>query len=122
MTDLDEQLHLAFDKWADQGPESLSDSEWPLFRAQNFILQWEAGGLSGYLYNSLPDHAEIRATLDSLLVLGLTVEFECLSSAYKFFENYTDPEQPSTWAHQCSIYDSEESLDDLDQVLQRAGG
>ncbi len=65
---LDERLADVFDRGLRDGLDALNPTERELFRIQDFIIDYEMGGLSGYLYNKLPDQGRILSAVEAMRV------------------------------------------------------
>ncbi len=57
---------------------------------QDFILEYESGGLSGYLYNRIPDFGRIQATIVSMSRHGLVVEAAVKACKARAWREATD--------------------------------
>jgi hypothetical protein len=86
---------------------------------QDFILEWENGTLTGYLYNRIPDFDLVRATIDSMQRHGLAELAAILGEAVKLFEGYQDPNPPTTWSAVLERYDPTGTLARLDDQIHR---
>jgi hypothetical protein len=75
------------------------------------------GGLSGYLYNRLPDLAGIEATVAAMRQHGITELAALLNEAMSLFAGYADPNTPTTWESVCQYYDPHGRVDDLDRQI-----
>jgi hypothetical protein len=119
MMPTDEQLAAAFDKGITEGAEKLVGTERDYYLIQDFILEYENGGLSGYLYNRIPDFGHIRAAVASLTRHGLIELGSILGEAAAVFAGYQEPDPPSTWRAVLQHYDPEGKLDELDSRIMR---
>ena len=61
MPNANERLTEVFDRGSRNGIETLSLDERALYSIQEFILDFEMGGLSGYLYNHIRDIGEFKS-------------------------------------------------------------
>jgi hypothetical protein len=104
----DERLTEVFDRGLREGVEALSPADRELFRIQDFILEYEMNGLSGYFYNRLPDLGEISAAVDAMRTHELRELAALLSEAARLFAGYADPDPPTTWGEAVTA-DSDES-------------
>ena len=93
-----------------------------LFRIQDFIIDYEMGGLSGYFYNRLPDLTGIRAAVAAMRRHGMSELAALLDEAAGLFAGYTDPDPPSTWAEVCRRYDPAGRLDELGRRIGALDG
>ena len=117
MMPTDEQLTAAFDKGMREGPENLVGPDRDYYLIQDFILEWESGFLTGYLYNRIPDFASIRAAIDSMRRHGAVELGSILSQALELFEGYQEPDPPSTWEATLRRYDPTGRLAELDRRI-----
>jgi hypothetical protein len=112
-----DQLSKAFDQVLHVGVEGLTPVERELFRIQAFIVSYEADGLSGYLYNHLPDLSELRSTVHALKRHQMDRVTDLLSEAVELFEGYVDLDPPTTWNAVLAKYDPNRRLDEIDQQI-----
>ena len=117
MTPTDDQLTAAFDRGIREGPDKLVGPDRDYYLIQDFILEWENGSLSGYLYNRIPDFALIRAAIDSMRRHGLAELGSILSEALKLLEGYREPDPPTTWGAVLQRYDPAGRLAELDRQI-----
>ena len=110
---LDERLTDAFDLGLSEGVQSLSPEDQQLYRIQDFILEFEMGGLSGYMYNRLPDVAGIGETVAALRQFEFLRLSELLEQTANLFREYRDPNPPTTWEQVRKEYDPENRLDSI---------
>lgn len=108
----DDQLAEVFDRGLADGVDTLSFADRELFRIQDFIIEFEMNGLSGYFYNRLPDLCEIAATVEAMrkhspALAGL------LYDAAQLFNEYTDPDPPTTWSNVLKRHDPTDRLCDV---------
>jgi hypothetical protein len=112
-----DQLAEVFDRGLRDGVDTLWPADRELFRIQDFIIDYEMGGLSGYLYNRLPDLPGIEAAVAVMQRHGLMELGSLLSEAAGLFAGYTDPDPPTTWSEICKRYDPVGRLDELDRRI-----
>ncbi len=117
MTPTDDQLTAAYDKGITEGAGKLVGTEREYYLIQDFILEYENGGLSGYLYNRIPDFDHIRAAVASMTKHDLVELGSILSEAVAVFEGYQDPDPPSTWRAVLQHYDPEGKLRELESRI-----
>jgi hypothetical protein len=110
------QLAEAFDRGLRDGADALSRADRELFRIQDFITEYEIGGLSGYFYNRLPDLRGIRATVTAMKRRGLTELAILLGEAANLFAGYT-AHAPTTWEHVVLRCDPSGRLEKLDERI-----
>lgn len=112
-----ERLADVFDRGLSDGVESLSASDRELFLIQNFIIDYEMGGLSSYVYNRLPKTETITAAIHAMSSRGLIDLSRLLNEAVSIFDGYVDPDPPTTWQEVCRQYDPMGKLDDIDRRI-----
>jgi hypothetical protein len=113
----DERLAKVFDRGLRDGLDALTPTEQELFRIQDFILEYEMGGLSGYFYNRLPDLDPIRAAVAAMRRYGLAELAALVGEAAGLFAEYVEPDPPSTWGEVLRQYDPAGRLDDLERRI-----
>lgn len=113
----DDRLTQVFERGFRNGLEALDSPDRELFRIQDFILEYEIGGLSGYLYNRLPDLDCIRTTVEAMSRRGLVELAAILGEATELFADYRDPGSTSTWAEVLSRYDPMGRIDRLQGAI-----
>lgn len=106
-----------FDRGLSTGVESLSPSDRELFRIQDFIIGYEMGGLTGYLYNRLPDFDGILATVAAMRRYGLTALADLVGEAAELFRDYDDSDAPPTWGEIRRRYDPKRRLDKIHKLI-----
>jgi hypothetical protein len=92
------RLSEVYDRAMIAGLESLSVEERELYLVQDFIVELEVGGLSGYFYNRLPLRNHIHAAISAMRTFGIDELGELLNEAYQLFEAYSEADAASTWA------------------------
>jgi hypothetical protein len=112
-----DRLTEVFDRGLRDGVDTLSPADRELFRIQDFIIEYEMGGLSGYFYNHLPDLDGIRGAVTAMQRHGLSELAALLGEAAGLFAGYTDPDPRTTWAEVCRRYDPAGRLDELDRRI-----
>ncbi len=115
--ELSERLAEVFDWGQRDGPDALSPDDRELFRIQDFVIEYEMGGLSSYFYNRLSDLDGIRATLAAMRRHDLTELADILGEATTLFAEYTDPDSPTTWDEVCRRYDPTGRLHEFDKRI-----
>jgi hypothetical protein len=108
-----ERLSDVFDRGLSAGIESLSPPERELFRIQDFIIEYEMGGLTTYLYNRLPDFDGILATVAAMRRYGLAALADLVGEAADLFRDYDDSDAPPTWGEILRRYDPKGRLDKI---------
>lgn len=117
-----DQLAEVFDRGLRDGIDVLSPADRELFYIQEFLIDFEMGGLSGYFYNRLPDLDRVQATVDAMRRHGLEELAGLLDEAVSLFAEYADPDSPSTWEAVCQRYDPAGRLRELDLRITALGG
>jgi hypothetical protein len=111
------RLLEVFDRGLRDGVDTLTPADRELFRIQDFIIDFEMGGLSGYFYNRLPDLDGILAAVASMRRYGLPELATLVGEAAGLFAGYADPDPPSTWDEVRRRYDPVGRLDELDRLI-----
>ncbi len=117
--DLDDRREDVFNRGCDDDGASLRADDRPYYLAQKFILDYEMGSLTGYLYNTLPDLAAGRAQAEALAEIGLVDMSRILSAALELFADYKDPDPPSTWEDVLRQYDPGDRIAELDRDIRQ---
>jgi len=120
--DPDERLTEVFDRGFRDGVDALSADERELYRIQEFIIDYEMGGLSEYFYNRLPDLDEIRSTVAAMQKFRLSELAGLLNEAAELFRDFVDPDPPSTWGKVKQLYDPTGRLDTLHRLIGEIDG
>ena len=118
----DDRLTEVFDRGIRNGVESLAPEERELYLIQDFIIEREQNGLSGYFYNRLPDVTQIQATIDAMRRHGLSALADLLGSALDLFREYEDPNPPTTWGEVLRRYDPSDHLDTINNQIRALNG
>ena len=118
----DERLTEVFDRGLRDGVDSLSSIDRELFCIQDFIIEYEMNGMSGYFYNWLPDVGGILAAVAAMRKHGLPELASILGKAAELFVGYVDPDPPTTWEVVLRQYDPTNRLTDLEQVIRKIRG
>jgi hypothetical protein len=108
-----DKLAEVFDRALRDGVDTLSPGDRELFRIQDFVIEYEMGGLSAYFYNRLPDLDGIHAAVAAMRRHGLADLAALLVEAAGLFAGYTDSDPPATWGEVCRRYDPAGRLDEL---------
>jgi len=120
--DFDDRLTDAFDRGLREGLDSLSAVDRELFHVQDFIIEFEMGGLSGYLYNRLPDLDRIGHAVTAMKRLGFGRLADLLAQAAGLFNGYRDPAPRTTWDEVRKTYDPAGRIDAIDSAVDALGG
>jgi hypothetical protein len=119
MKPTEDQLTAAYAKGITEGAENLVGADREYYLIQDFILEFENGLLSGFLYNRIPDFGEIRATVASMHTHGLIELSSILAEAVDLFSGYQEPDPPSTWRAVLQQYDPGGKLRDLENQIMK---
>lgn len=106
-----------FDRAIKFGTASLSSSEYELYLIQDFIIEVEMNGLSGYFYNRLVNKSQISASIDAMRKHGLTRLAELLHEAYTLFDRYVDSDAFPQWSGVLEHCDPHKRLDVLEKEV-----
>jgi hypothetical protein len=117
-----DRLAEVFDRGLRDGPDALSPADRELFRIQEFVIEYEIGGLSGYFYNRLPDLDGIQAAVAAMQRHGLAELAALLDEAAGLFVGYADPDPPTTWEAVCRRFDPTGRLGELDRHISALDG
>lgn len=115
---LDDRLTDAFDRGLRDGIESLDPVERDLFRIQDFIIEYEMGGLSGYFYNRLPDHGTIQAAVTAMKANGLVELAGLLQVAASLFTGYVETSARATWGEVLRKHDPNSRFDCIERRIR----
>lgn len=111
------RLTEVFDRGLRDGVDALSAADRDLFRVQDFVIDYEMGGLSGYLYNRLPDLGAVRAAVEAMRRLRLAELAALLCEAADLFAGYADPDPPCTWAEVLRRHDPAGRLGEIERRI-----
>jgi hypothetical protein len=109
----DNRLTDVFDRGLRDGLESLSPTERELFSIQDFIIEYEMGGLSSYFYNRLPDLKRILAAVAAMRRHSLSELATLLGEAAELFAGYVESAPSKTWNEILREYDPADRLNEL---------
>ena len=110
MSNANERLTEVFDRGARNGIETLSLDERALYSIQDFILDFEMGGLSGYLYNHIRDIQQIRNVCTAMRQRRMTPLANLLEEAIKLFCDYRDDPSAQTWSSILLAHDPQDRI------------
>jgi hypothetical protein len=119
---IDDRLTDAFDRGLRDGIDTLSLADRELFDVQDFIIEFEMGGLSGYFYNRLPDLAGIERAVTAMRRLGFGRLADLLGQAASLFSEYQDPVTPTTWNDVRRAHDPTGRLDAIHAEISALEG
>src|ERR1700733_2812921 len=100
-----ERLTAVFDRAMREGLDGLSTTDRELYLIQDFIIESEMNGLSGYFYNRLPDVGLIEKAVEAMRRWGLADLASILSESLELFLGYVEPDPPTTWGEILRQYD-----------------
>lgn len=109
----DDRLTDVFDRGLRDGVEFLSPTDREFFRIQDFIIEYEMGGMSSYFYNRLPDRDRILAAVAAMRRHGLPELAALLAEAAELFAGYVEPVSSTTWSEILQEYDPRGRLNEL---------
>jgi hypothetical protein len=113
----DDRLTDAYDRGLSNGIDSLSKTDQELYRIQDFIIDYEMGGLSGFFYNRLPDIRRIEDAIAAMRKYKLTELSNLLSEAAALFVNYAESKTRPTWGSVLQKFDPNDKLDLIDSQI-----
>ena len=109
------------DREAQSGVAALSLEERRIFYVNRFLLDYENGGLSGFLYNVSPENGtewlELRSTIDAIAFFDRPEVARALEGALNIVER--DGPSGPTWGAFVSARDAEGQLDVIDREVGR---
>jgi hypothetical protein len=108
-----QRLSEVFDRGLTHGLESLPEEERALYLIQDFIIEQEMNGLSGYFYNRLPEPGQISSTVAAMHRYGLPELAAILNEALQLFQGYTQSDSATTWSEILRRHDPGNRLDTL---------
>lgn len=106
-----DRLADVFDRALSAGLESLTNEERDLYLIQDFIIETEMNGLSGYFYNRLPDLRQISSAIAAMRQYGLPDLAAFLTDAFQLFDGYTQAGTATKWSDVLKQCDPENQLD-----------
>jgi hypothetical protein len=112
-----QRLSEVFDRALSEGLESLNEDERELYLIQDFIIEQEMNGLSGYLYNRLTNTAQIASAVIAMRRYGLADLAGFLDEAFRLFKGYTEPALATTWSDILRRYDPENRLEAIGKKI-----
>jgi hypothetical protein len=115
------RLSEVFDRGLRRGLESLAEEERELYRIQDFIIEQEMNGLSGYFYNRLPNREQISLPVKAMQRYGLPDLAALLNEALQLFEGCALPDAASKWSDILRRYDTESRLNVLGKKINALG-
>jgi hypothetical protein len=114
---IDQRLSEVFDRGLKNGFASLDVDEKELFRIQDFIVEFEMNGLSGYFYNKVPDISAIHAAVAAMRKHGFDELARLLAEALRPFDTYVEPVVPTTWSTVVKAYDPNRVLESISRRI-----
>jgi hypothetical protein len=116
-------LREIFDRGLTKGEEKLSPKDLELFLIWDFVIEYEMGGITGFLYNRVSRPGRIDATARALRkyeVEPLAKVAEELSRRFRSWRN-SDDAWGETWDEVRTRHISDARLAQLEDQLTRAG-
>jgi Domain of unknown function (DUF4375) len=115
--DARERIAEVYERGLEDEGASLDPTERELYLIQDFIFEHEMAGLSGYLFNRLPDVDRIRATAEAMHRQGLKRLADMLDEALGLFRKYDESRPETTWSEILREYDPNDRLDELEEEI-----
>ncbi len=112
-----ERLSAVFDQGLSKGIDSLSPNDREWYRIQEFIIEYEMGGLTSYFYNRLPDLDSIGETVAAMRKHGVAQLALLLGEAAELFRAYVEPNSATSWNDLLRQYDPTNRLDQLHEAI-----
>jgi len=120
--DLDERLTEVFDRGLRKGVDTLSPVDRELYLIQDFIIEYEMGGLSTYFYNRLPDLDLIQSAIAAMRRHGVIELANLLADATDLFRKYAELDVAATWGDVLRQCDPNGRLDAIsDRIMALKG-
>lgn len=116
-------LSEVFDRGLAKGEEKLAAKDLELFLIWDFVIEYEMGGLTGFLYNRVSNPGRIDATARALRkyeVEPLAKVAEELARRFRSWTN-SDDDWGETWDEVRTRHISDARLERLEDQLTRAG-
>jgi hypothetical protein len=113
------RLTEAYARGLSVGFDQLSEDEQAWFLIQDFILEREMGGLSGFFYNRLPEIDRIRATIKAMRSQDLTLLANLLTESLELFREYDNTGSALFWNEILTRYDPAKRLIALDAEINK---
>ena len=114
-----DQLNEAFEKATVEGPDYLAGTDRDFYLIQDFILEWEEGALSEFLYDSIPDFDLLHETIVSMKRHGLSNLAAFLAEAVDLFKDYQETNPVTLWRATVERHDPTHKLADLDEKIRQ---
>jgi hypothetical protein len=115
----DSVLSAVFDKGLSRGLGTLTRVERQLFLIQDFIIETEMGGLSGYLFNRVASRGRLAATATAMEVHDVRLLAPIVGELQWRFRGYRS-RRGATWDDACGRHLSDARLAVLEAKLDRA--
>ena len=112
-----ERLSKVYNHALTVGVEALSIGERELYLIQDFIIELEMGGLSGYFYNRLPIKNHIPAAVSAMRKYGLGDLAVLLNEASLLLGEYSETDVASTWSEFLHRRDPGNRLADIEKSI-----
>lgn len=114
-----ELLSAVFDRGLSKGERVLTRLERQLFLIQDFIIETEMGGLSGYLYNRVSHRGRLAATATAMELHDVRLLASIVRELQQRFVGRRS-RWGETWDDVCQRHISDKRLAALDARLDRA--
>lgn len=111
------KLSRVFERALSSGVESLSSDERELYLIQDFIIELEMGGLSGYFYNRLPLNNQISAAIAAMRKYGLNELAGFLDEANQLLASGIESDPAQTWFEVLELRDQDNRLAAIEQSI-----
>ena len=119
MSSANDRLSEVFERACHSGIGVLTADERELYEIQEFILHYELGGVSGYLYNHLVGTDKIRAVISAMRKRKLTRLAALLEEAVELVANYNIQDSPTTWGRILQECDPNRRLASIDTEIEK---
>jgi hypothetical protein len=114
-----QRLAEVFDRGYMDDGKSLSPADRELFLIQDFIIEYEMGGLTTYFYNRILEYKTILATVKAMKKHGLPDLASLLGEAADLFRGYKDDPSLPTWKDILRHYDPKNRLAKLHRRIEK---
>lgn len=112
-----ERLAEVFDRGCPDNGKSLSPADRELFVIQDFIIEYEMGGLTTYFFNRVLEYDTILATVAAMRKYNLSELAALLAEAAELFRGYKDDSSLPSWKDILRHYDPGDRISDIDNRI-----
>jgi hypothetical protein len=112
-----QRLTEVFDRALRQGLQSLTAEEQDLYLIQDFIIEFEMNGLSGYFYNRISEPQQIMSAIAAMRRYGLLDLAAIVQDAFQLFREFTPRNLEDTWSSVLKQCDPENHLAMLEEKI-----